>query len=65
MAERERNGTQKWGPDSAPVTLCEQRAMTAIDQEPMFLRPAEAAALAGRPGAAALVFPATTANRAR
>ena len=46
MAERERNGTKNWGPDSAPVPLCGQRAMTAIDQKPMLLRPVEAAALA-------------------
>jgi excisionase family DNA binding protein len=35
------------GPDSLLVPLCPQRDMTAIDQEPMFLRPVEAAKLAG------------------
>jgi excisionase family DNA binding protein len=39
--------TKNQGPDSPVVPLCGQRAMTALDQEPMFLRPAEAAALAG------------------
>lgn len=47
MAESDRDIAKKWGPDPAFVPLGGGGRQTVIDQQPIFLRPAEAAALAG------------------